>query len=667
MDDHPPNWVTNGAVALQPLGLDRPDTVRLNLFLPNAKEQLPVRVDALRLSQGLVDNYSLQAIEMYRCGLEAEDINAMAQAVSVNKYVASLGLSRNKFYTKGAIALCEALKVNQTVATLDLGWNELRDELAFALANTLQINNSLQRLVLDRNKLTTDGISALAIALHNNRKLRYLGLSNNSFNASAGSFLGTMLAVNDTLTTLDLSYNGMAPEGITALCTAIQGMGRPCALQTLNLCCNKIAPAAGQLALALPKMPSLRELNLGHGNLAPSPLLLELCKALAATRSLCNLSFANNSALGDEGTSVVCEALAALRTLRYLDLTDTGMTAAALPSVQRLAASTSGSLAHLHLSQNSIGVGANGADSADAGRLLREAVTSCKSLSFLGLAGCRLSPQHVLDFAKGPLSISGLTIRDNKLGDAAIRKLLDACLFGKLTYMDVAGNNVTSEVAVVLPDLFELNPSLPYIVINDLTIIDRLKLRLPFAEVYNQSPPTREHKAPPNCVSYWDLQQSFPPSSGFSAHSIAHGTPMKRHHDGTDVLLSGLLQWAGKPVKHCNVWEGNKAGATPSLRTRGGRMLDNAVHPTTIDTFENNICGLMVSDDQMRREFNRLDVNGDGYLDKESFARVYKNLEHFGLSHLSQEDLDMVLRPYSNGGRITFDEFCIVMLRLAKR
>eukprot|EP00744_Colponema_vietnamica_P008209 GILI01011734.1.p1 GENE.GILI01011734.1~~GILI01011734.1.p1 ORF type:complete len:521 (+),score=109.54 GILI01011734.1:100-1563(+) len=485
--------------------------------------------------------------------------------------------------------------------------------------------------------------------------------------ASAGSFLGTMLTVNDTLTTLDLSYNGLASEGIMALCTAIQGMKRPCTLQTLNLCCNKVGPSAAQLGLALPKLPFLRELNLANAYLEPTPQLLELCKSLAGTRSLCNVSFANNPGLKDNGVTTICESLVNLRTLRYLDLTDTGMTAASLSALHKLTASTSASLAHLHLSENKIGLATDGSVAAGAGALLREAIVSCKSLGFVGLAKCSLTPQQGLDLCKGPLSITGITIRDNKLGDAAIRKLVEACMFGKLSYMDVSGNDVGAPIASLLPDLFEQNPALPYIVINDTTIIDRLKLRLPFAEVAGQSPPTAAHKAPPNCVCHWDLQQSFPPSAGFSSHSLAHGTPMKRHHDGSPVLLSGLLQWAGKPIKHCQIWEGNKTGAVPNLRNRGGLSMDHSIHPAAIDTYENNICGLMVSDDQMRREFNRLDVNGDGYLVKDDFKMIYRNLEHFGLGHLSSSDLDIALRPYTADGKITFDEFCIVMLRLAKR
>eukprot|EP00658_Telonema_sp_P-2_P032775 TRINITY_DN24186_c0_g1_i2.p1 TRINITY_DN24186_c0_g1~~TRINITY_DN24186_c0_g1_i2.p1 ORF type:complete len:192 (-),score=16.34 TRINITY_DN24186_c0_g1_i2:181-756(-) len=187
-----------------------------------------------------------------------------------------------------------------------------------------------------------------------------------------------------------------------------------------------------------------------------------------------------------------------------------------------------------------------------------------------------------------------------------------------------------------------------------------------WSAIVNKSPPLATHRPPPHCRSAWDLQQSFPPSSGFASYSVGHGTAMQRHLDLSPVLLKGLLKWAGKPVKHCELWEGTRVQSTPSLRTRQGTLMDNQMHPETISSYESNLSGLLVSDDQLRREFNRLDVNGDGYLDRSEFRNVFSTFEHFGLAHVSRDEVDRVLSRYSADGKVTFDEFCIAMLRLVQ-
>ena len=654
MDDHPPNWASNGSGALQPFGLSTPNTSRINLFLPFADCWKPDPVDWVQFAQGLADNFSLSSIELHRTGLDAAGLAALSQALSVNKYVGYVGLSRNKFYTQGVEALAEALLVNQTIHTVDLGWNELRDPSAVALAKALEVNNSLQRLVLDRNKISSAGVSALCTALKRNRKLRYLGLSGNALNGPCGSFLGQLLQANDTLVTLDLSFNGMPTEATFSMCSGMLESPRACTLTTLNLAGNRVGRSVLALGQSLAKMPALRELNLEFTYLEPGKELGEFCRNLSTHRALCNVCFARNE-LKDEGTAAVCGALSQLRPLKFVDLSDVGCTGASIPAVAQLLAGPS--LTTLHLSNNGIG----GGDM----RVLAAAIQAT-GLQFIGLMGCSLTEVDVRTLFGKPSGVGGVLLRDNNVGDAALESVLSALSFGRLSYLDISGCGAGPRSAAKLPDLLEANKNLQYVVCEDSTVVDRSLLVRSWSSVSGSSAPTATHRPPPHCKAAWDLQQSFPPSAGFASYSVGLGTAMNRHLDLSPALLTGLLRWAGRPVKHCDLWEGSRSQPTPNLRTKQGTLMDNAMHPDTIASYESNLSGLLVSDDQLRREFNRLDVNGDGYLDRNEFRNVYSTFEHFGLEHVSREEVDRVLSRFSADGKVTFDEFCIAMLRLVQ-
>nr|CAJ2477969.1 unnamed protein product [Leishmania braziliensis] len=71
-------------------------------------------------------------------------------------------------------------------------------------------------------------------------------------------------------------------------------------------------------------------------------------------------------------------------------------------------------------------------------------------------------------------------------------------------------------------------------------------------------------------------------------------------------------------------------------------------------------------DEDLMRQFDHYDVEHKGYLDRETFKKIYVKMENYGLDP-SPMEVDMRFRRYSKrSDKIFFDEFCILMLQRAR-
>lgn len=667
MDDHPPSWENNGLQHLS-LVVSLPQNItRTNFFLPNAFDALARPVDGVVLAKTLVENYTLTSLELYRCQLDVSAISALAQALSVNKYITYVGLARNRFYTEGGIMVAEMLKVNQTIVTIDLSWNELRDPCAVSLAEALTMNNSLQRIHLDRNRISGDGGSALAQAVANNGKLRMVSISQNNINAFGLGFLGKALTAHhgsSALQGLDISANAVPAEGMFSLFSSLATASRASTLVTLNVGFNKIGGSSILiLGSALMKMPSLRELNLENTLLEHTPELREFCRAVAVHPALVNVSLARNN-LGDEGADCICEALAVAGLVKYLDLSECSIAKRSLDECLLKLTKECKQLLTLHLGDNDF-------SEPGAGAAIAKVVGATQSVTFLGLQRCKLGA-HGMDGMCTSLqfrspSFTGLSLRGNRIGDAGFAQLLPFVLHhAHLKFLDIAQNDITSFVHPRLCDIFQTNFELPFLTLEDDTVFTPENVKLTWEEVsHRTSAPSSLALLPPLCNAATEMQTGLPPSATFATYSAAIGSTMRRQVEATNNLVHGLVPFAGQPVRHCHVWEGDRTGTIPQLGAQGN-FSGGPSDAVSVAKLENNIGGLLVSDDQLRREFNRLDVTGTGHLTSGDFKKVYRSMEHFGVER-SDKEIDRVLRHYGGGiDQITFDIFCVVMLKLAQ-
>lgn len=88
----------------------------------------------------------------------------------------------------------------------------------------------------------------------------------------------------------------------------------------------------------------------------------------------------------------------------------------------------------------------------------------------------------------------------------------------------------------------------------------------------------------------------------------------------------------------------------------------------SLDQLERNVGQLPVTDEQLRLKFSELDAEGAGTLPREEFIQFYRGLQGFGVPHTERE-VARVMGKYLAAGntRVTYDEFCLVMLNFAAR
>jgi hypothetical protein len=100
-------------------------------------------------------------------------------------------------------------------------------------------------------------------------------------------------------------------------------------------------------------------------------------------------------------------------------------------------------------------------------------------------------------------------------------------------------------------------------------------------------------------------------------------------------------------------------------KTRPSHMRSPTKKP---EFLENDITGSAITDDQLWDLFEYYDVNKNGYLSKKEFAKIYRSLENFGLPP-SGEEISRLLNQFNvlGDGKISYEEFAIVMLRIAQR
>ena len=76
----------------------------------------------------------------------------------------------------------------------------------------------------------------------------------------------------------------------------------------------------------------------------------------------------------------------------------------------------------------------------------------------------------------------------------------------------------------------------------------------------------------------------------------------------------------------------------------------------------NDVSGVAISEEQLLVEFRKYDRDGRGYLDRNEFKRAYLAMENFGLEP-SQQEIDRMFRKYGGGDdKVSFNEFCVLML-----
>ncbi|KAF9291741.1 hypothetical protein BGZ68_002460 [Mortierella alpina] len=248
--------------------------------------------------------------------IEDSDVKVLAEALTVNSTLTTLGLNHNYIGGVGAKALADALKTNSTLVTLHLRGNSIGGDGAKAVANALRINSTLVTLDLRGNLIGDDGAEELAEALRNNSTLATLNLTLNFIKDDGAKGLAVALRANSALAILHLTSNSIGDDGAKGLAEALKHNST---LAILNLTFNFIgSDGAKALADALKINTTLSTLHL-MTNLIGDDGAKALADALKTNKTLATFNLISNS-IGDDGAIALADALKTNSTLTTLDL-----------------------------------------------------------------------------------------------------------------------------------------------------------------------------------------------------------------------------------------------------------------------------------------------------------------------------------------------------------
>eukprot|EP00756_Hemistasia_phaeocysticola_P001245 Hpha_TRINITY_DN10886_c0_g1::TRINITY_DN10886_c0_g1_i1::g.23242::m.23242 len=78
------------------------------------------------------------------------------------------------------------------------------------------------------------------------------------------------------------------------------------------------------------------------------------------------------------------------------------------------------------------------------------------------------------------------------------------------------------------------------------------------------------------------------------------------------------------------------------------------------------VSGVLIDDDDLRELYGTYDRNGNGFVSRTEFKQEYRNFENFGLP-LSDKELDRIFAAFGGSDdKLSYEEFCILMLKRAK-
>ena len=138
------------------------------------------------------NNTTLKQLWLYRCGLDSQSIESLAEALTTNKHLELLSVSDNALCDDGIQHLAHALRVNQGLKVLYLYSCGMTDVGLECLAKSLQHNNVLTTLYVyyglstnNPNRLTEKIVPVLTEYFQDNHTLTELWLPGNLKSSTA--------------------------------------------------------------------------------------------------------------------------------------------------------------------------------------------------------------------------------------------------------------------------------------------------------------------------------------------------------------------------------------------------------------------------------------------------------------------------------------------------
>lgn len=619
--------------------------------------QNPLRDEGTtRIGKMLLTAPLLRVLDLTECKIGPTGAAALSNAIATNTKLRHLVLAGNKLREAGAVALCEGLAKNTCIQILDLSGNSINREGGRALAQLLRGNKTLEAINLSTNFLS-DSIPYIASAMCERKTTaRLLDISSNRITSEICQSMAQVLEGHKfSIACFSIAKNAVGDVGLVALFHAFKGTG----LQFLDLSEAELSSHSGVvLSDLISACPMLSSLQI-DGNVFGDDAMTEVVHAFAKSKALASLnlertaigvpacavladairakgrlralSLADNPRVGLEGVLRVLDAISTLATVEEVDIS-----ALALAENEHLLRALTGCflsnarLQVIKLEHNPVGrsFGPEGALTRQAALALldKAAQSSAAGASALSV----VSASGVANASGGfPVGAGGLSLSHHGSGGAS-KSLVHAAAANTTAHMQLQAFRPLWATLVPLE-----HPESTYVRDDD----------------------DAEDGARPPLVPH--------PNSIHSAMYPGYGRG--RFSPGTHVqTLSNPVPYnvdvsRGTPPLFCPTGDNSML-----LSVAPRRPLKQS--PYSIAVLENNPGALPVTSDQLRRKFQELDVEGNGWLDKEAFKALYKSFQSFGLRVSEREVEETFAKTCQwSKSRLNFDEFCVLMLMVARR
>eukprot|EP01006_Ploeotia_vitrea_P055673 TRINITY_DN68022_c6_g1_i2.p1 TRINITY_DN68022_c6_g1~~TRINITY_DN68022_c6_g1_i2.p1 ORF type:complete len:479 (+),score=26.79 TRINITY_DN68022_c6_g1_i2:487-1923(+) len=478
------------------------------------------------------------------------------------------------------------------------------------------MNATIRELNLQNTLVDEACAERLGAGFRNNQSIMSLNLARNQIGNRGMKAILSGLKGKTALRYLDLSGTGL--EGVDAvedICELIELGGN---LQVLQLDDNNLnKKGIVMLCTRLERNVVLHSINLDRAGVTREGAIA-LSVALKKKSYWLSLSVAGNK-IGSDGIKNICLALRDLTSLTELDFSENDITNVCEDALYRV-------------------------------------LQANPHLPFIRLKGndiARDLPSGVLTraLAEQLVAVSGALTGEGALGESAAA---DTSAANQANMNSTAGSNFLPTLGAT-PHLngakgAAYQPSTNFATNN----------RQSYTAAYEAANPASTLGQPPNR----NLTPPLPTTSGrvaATAHTPA--TSLANHSVTLPRALSPTFQPSMVPYK-----SPVRPGLSPANYTGAMSPVKHTHTPGTLKRLECNIGKLTITEDQLRRKFNQLDRNGNGWLDKQEFINVYREFENFGVEQ-SDEKIKSIISKHKmfDDGKVTFDEFCIIMLGLVQR
>jgi Ran GTPase-activating protein (RanGAP) involved in mRNA processing and transport len=589
-----------------------------------------------------------------------------------------LGLGRCGLDFTSATSILKSLR-GTPIQTLDLEWNGLQDGVAPLLADLIANNDSLLSLNLERNEFRTEGVAAFAKALSQPTAcLCNLNLAFNRCSPQACRALGEALAENKRLLTINLMQAAIVLDGAKHIVAGIAGNET---LKCLNLQGNQAIDAFAGANVKYPS--SLQELNLA-GNRISNHLIEPFADKLQTAKSLVALSL-EKCQFGEPGVRKVIQGVEELTRLVTVDLGGC------------LISHTSGDLL-AEMCKRCPNINALYLDDNVIGRFGAEAlacgIESAPSLTVLSLNRCQIGKEgmgHIgsaLQKREG-LALCELHVAGNGLG-------YEGCLFlcaalcaehrlgPELRALDLSDNGIGGRCCAFLASVLRTHArSLVSITIRGNPLAEETRqnyLTFEGAVAYTGGLVSDPSVRPKEDVQEGSAERKAPSfherrAQVTNRRSNFHGTtnqqeacPVERSLDELNnttratgmqsvavCAASGPITGISTQRNFSTSADPYEPGLSPSVPPFKKRHDLHAV--------EENVNLLPITETQLRSKFLLLDDAGDGRVAVERFLEFYRSFDVVPIESPTSPAERLVTKMCPSGF-VTFQEFCVLMLKL---